>query len=168
MIEAFKKLSTRTHSFIGFFGCNLLMAYALYAEHFLGLEPCPMCIFQRVSVILLGLVFLIGTLPLNSRLSRLFISSLVFITSLPGILVASRHVWLQNLPQEKVPGCGPGLDFMMENFPLAEVFEMVFSGSGECANIDWSFIGLSMPAWVIISLTILAIYGVWSNLRSIS
>ena len=144
------------------------MAYALYAEHVLGLEPCPMCIFQRISVILLGLVFLIGTFPLNSRLSRLFITSLIFITSLSGILVASRHVWLQNLPADKVPGCGPGLDFMMENFALAEVFEMVFSGSGECATIDWSFVGLSMPVWVIISLTILAIYGVWSNLRSIS
>ena len=168
MIEAFTKLSIRTHSFLGFCACFLLMAYALYAEHALGLEPCPMCIFQRISVILLGLVFLIGTFPLNSRISRLFITSLIFITSFSGILVASRHVWLQNLPADKVPGCGPGLDFMMENFALAEVFEMVFSGSGECANIDWSFVGLSMPAWVIISLTILAIYGVWSNLRSIS
>ena len=168
MIEAFKNLSVRTHSFLGFCACAFLMSYALYAEHFLGLEPCPMCIFQRISTILLGLTFLLGCLPFSGRISRLIISLLIFITSLSGILVASRHVWLQNLPPEKVPGCGPGLDFMVENFALGEVFEMVFSGSGECANVDWSFLGLSMPAWVIVSLSVLAIYGVWSNLRSVN
>ena len=115
---------------------------------------------------LLGLIFLIGSFPITSRLSRLIIGLLISLTSLSGILVASRHVWLQNLPPEKVPGCGPGLDFMVENFPLADVFEMVFSGSGECANVDWSLLGLSMPSWVIISLSILAVFGLWSNLRT--
>jgi len=156
------------HNFLGFFACTLLMSYALYAEHFLGLEPCPMCILQRISTILLGLTFLLGCFPFSSRFSRLLIGSLISITSLSGILVASRHVWLQNLPPEKVPGCGPGLDFMVENFAFTEVFEMVFSGSGECANVDWSFIGLSMPAWVIVSLSLLLVYGVWSNLRSLN
>ena len=127
-----------------------------------------MCIFQRISTILLGLSFLLGCFPFSSSFSRILIGCLILITSLSGILVASRHVWLQNLPPEKVPGCGPGLDFMVENFALGEVFEMVFSGSGECANVDWSFIGLSMPAWVILSLSVLAIFGVWSNLRSIN
>ena len=155
------------HNFLGFCACTLLMSYAQYAEHFLGLEPCPMCIFQRISTILLGFTFLLGCFPFKTRFSRLLIGSLVLITSLSGILVASRHVWLQNLPPEKVPGCGPGLDFMVENFAFIEVFEMVFSGSGECANVDWSFIGLSMPAWVIVSLLVLLVYGVWSNLRSL-
>ena len=166
MIKTFKNLSVRTHSFLGFCACLFLMGYALYAEHILGLEPCPMCIFQRLSTILLGLIFLIGSFPIASRSSRLIIGLLISLTSLSGILVASRHVWLQNLPPEKVPGCGPGLDFMVENFPLSDVFEMVFSGSGECANVDWSLLGLSMPAWVIISLSTLAIFGLWSNLRS--
>ena len=166
MIESFKNLSVRAHSFLGFYACLLLMGYALYAEHILGLEPCPMCIFQRLSTIFLGLVFLIGSFPITSPFSRLIIGLLISLTALSGILVASRHVWLQNLPPEKVPGCGPGLDFMVENFPLSDVFEMVFSGSGECANVDWSLLGLSMPAWVIISLSLLAIFGVWSNLRS--
>lgn len=166
MIERFKSMTTRMHNFFGFCGCLLLISYALYAEHILGLEPCPMCIFQRVSTILLGLVFLSGSIFLiRKKLGMLVIISSILATSLSGIFVASRHVWLQNLPPDKVPGCGPGLDFMVENFPLAEVFEMVFSGSGECANIDWSLFGLSMPAWVIITLSLLAIYGVWSNLR---
>ena len=166
MIERFKSMTTRMHNFFGFCGCLLLISYALYAEHILGLEPCPMCIFQRVSTILLGLVFLCGSIFLiRKKLGMLVIISSILATSLSGIFVASRHVWLQNLPPDKVPGCGPGLDFMVENFPLAEVFEMVFSGSGECANIDWSLFGLSMPAWVIITLSLLAVYGVWSNLR---
>ena len=79
-----------------------------------------------------------------------------------GVGIAARHVWLQNLPPDKVPGCGPGLDFMMANFPLSEVFQMVFSGSGECAEISWSFAFLSMPAWVIIWLIFLGSYGVWT------
>ena len=99
MIESFKNLSVRTHSFLGFCACLFLMSYALYAEHMLGLEPCPMCIFQRLSTILLGLVFLIGSFPITSPFSRLIIGLLISLTSLSGILVASRHVWLQNLPK---------------------------------------------------------------------
>ena len=82
-----------------------------------------------------------------------------------GIAVASRHVWLQNLPSDQVPGCGPGLDFMLSTFPLAEVLEMVLSGSGECANVDWSFLSLSMPSWVIISFFVMLIYAIWINYR---
>ena len=148
------------HNFLGFCACTLLMSYALYAEHFLGLEPCPMCIFQRISTILLGLTFLLGCFSFNSRFSRLLIGSLILITSLSGILVASRHVWLQNLPPEKFPVVALVLILWSRILRLGEVFEMVFSGSGECANVDWSFIGLSMPAWVIVSLSVLA--GLWS------
>ena len=82
-----------------------------------------------------------------------------------GIAVASRHIWLQNIPSDQVPGCGPGLDFMLSTFPLAEVLEMVFSGSGECANVDWSFLSLSMPAWVIISLSVMLVFAIWTNYR---
>ena len=85
---------------------------------------------------------------------------LMIISSI-GVGVAARHVWIQNLPSDKVPGCGPGLDFMISNFPLSEVFEMVFSGSGECAESSWSFAFLSMPAWVIVLLIVLGSYGVW-------
>ena len=95
------------HNFLGFCACTLLMSYALYAEHFLGLEPCPMCIFQRISTILLGLTFLVGCFPFNSRFSRLLIGSLILITSLSGILVASRHVLLQNLPRDALPDGSP-------------------------------------------------------------
>jgi len=154
---------TRTNLLLmGFLFSVLLILYALYAQYFLGLEPCPLCIFQRIAVIALGLSFLFMALkPPQRRTSKILASMLLITISSIGVGVAARHVWIQNLPSDKVPGCGPGLDFMISNFPLSEVFEMVFSGSGECAESSWSFAFLSMPAWVIVWLIVLGSYGVW-------
>ena len=157
-------LVTRRKLFLtGFLISVLLIVYALYTQYVLGLEPCPLCILQRVAVIALGISFLLLTLrpPLRKQ-SKFLTSLLLVIISSMGVGIAARHVWLQNLPPDKVPGCGPGLDFMMANFPLSEVLEMVFSGSGECAEISWSFAFLSMPAWVLIWLIVLGSFGVWS------
>lgn len=157
------RITRRNLLLTGFLFCVLLIAYALYTQYVLGLEPCPLCILQRVAVIALGLSFLFMVLrPPQTKQSKFFASLLVMIVSSVGVGIAARHVWLQNLPPDKVPGCGPGLDFMMANFPLSEVFQMVFSGSGECAEISWSFAFLSMPAWVIIWLIFLGSYGVWT------
>ena len=147
----------------GFLFSIFLIVYALYAQYVLGLEPCPLCILQRVAVIALGLSFLLLALrPPQRKQSKFLASLLLVIISSGGVGAAARHVWLQNLPPDKVPGCGPGLDFMMANFPLSEALEMVFSGSGECAEISWSFAFLSMPAWALIWLIFLGSYGVWS------
>ena len=156
-------LVTRRKLFLtGFLISVLLIVYALYTQYVLGLEPCPLCILQRIAVIALGISFLLLTLrpPLRKQ-SKFLTSLLLVIISSTGVGIAARHVWLQNLPPDKVPGCGPGLDFMMTNFPLSEVLEMVFSGSGECAEISWSFAFLSMPAWVLIWLIVLGSFGVW-------
>ena len=147
----------------GFLFSIFLIVYALYAQYVLGLEPCPLCILQRMAVIALGLSFLLLALrPPQRKQSKFLASLLLVMISSAGVGIAARHVWIQNLPPEKVPGCGPGLDFMIANFPLSEVLEMVFSGSGECAEISWSFAFLSMPAWVIIWLIVLGSFGVWS------
>ena len=157
-------LVTRRHLLLtGFLISVLLIVYVLYAQYVLGLEPCPLCILQRVAVIALGLSFLLLALrPPQRKQAKLLASLLLMMISSAGAGIAARHVWIQNLPPDKVPGCGPGLDFMMANFPLSEVLEMVFSGSGECAEISWSFAFLSMPAWVIIWLIVLGSFGVWS------
>ena len=164
MIKQIHQLSRRQKYFLGFLFCSGLMAYALFAQYFLNLEPCPLCIFQRVAVISMGIIFLIcSLLEPKSSLAKI-ISSTLFVTAGSfGVAVASRHVWLQNLPSDQVPGCGPGLDFMMSTFPINEVFEMVFNGSGECATIDLSFLSLSMPAWVIICSLFLIAYAIWIN-----
>tara|TARA_B100000586_G_scaffold108316_1_gene77728 strand:- start:260 stop:631 length:372 start_codon:yes stop_codon:yes gene_type:complete len=116
-----------------------------------------------VAVLALGLSFLLLALrPPQRKQSKFLASLLLMMISSAGVGIAARHVWIQSLPPDKVPGCGPGLDFMMANFPLSEVLEMVFSGSGECAEISWSFAYLSMPAWALIWLIVLGSFGVWS------
>jgi disulfide bond formation protein DsbB len=155
----------RTLNLAGFAACFGMMLYALFAQYFLELAPCPLCVFQRISVIALGVLFLLAALHNPNRVGGMVYSVLLFAAAAGGIAVAGRHVWLQNLPPDKVPACGPGLDFMLDAFPFAEVLTMVFSGSGECAEVSWQFLGLSMPAWVLISVTVLGVYGMVVNLR---
>ena len=164
MIKQLQQLSRRQKYLLGFLFCSGLIAYALFAQYFLNLEPCPLCIFQRVAVILMGIIFLVcSLLEPKSRQAKIISLTLFVAAGSFGIAYASRHVRLQNLPSDQVPGCGPGLDFMMSTFPINEVFKMVFEGSGECATIDWSFLSLSMPAWVIICSLFLIAYAIWIN-----
>lgn len=160
------RASFRTQFLLGFLACAGLMGYALYAQHVQGFEPCPLCIFQRVAVIALGVVFLLGALhgP-RGRGGRAAWGALALLAAGAGIAVAGRHVWLQNLPPDQVPACGPPFEFMRETLPLAELVSKVLRGSGECANIDWTLLGLSMPAWVLISFVALALWAGYAAFR---
>jgi disulfide bond formation protein DsbB len=149
----------------GFLVCCGLLGYALYAQYVLGLDPCPLCIFQRVALIGLGLMFLIAAVFSAGPALRRFHAILIGLMALAGSGVAGRQLWLQALPPERVPACGPGLDFMLEAFPVGEVLMTVLSGSGECAKVDWTLLGLSMPGWVLIALTGLGTFGVLVNWR---
>lgn len=149
----------------GFLVCAALTAYALYAQNILGLEPCPLCIFQRVAVICLGLLFLVAAVHAAGPVGRRVYAIFIALTALAGCGVAGRQLWLQALPPERVPACGPGLDFMLEAFPVGEVLMTVLSGSGECAKVDWTLFGLSMPGWVLIALLALGAFGVVVNWR---
>lgn len=152
----------------GFLACAGMMAYALYAEHVLFLMPCPLCVFQRIAVVSLGLVFLAAAIQDPGRRGSRIYAGLIGIAAFAGAAVAGRHVWLQNLPPEQVPACGPGFDYIMESFPILDALGVIFSGSGECASIDWSLLGLSMPAWVMIAVTAVGLMGIWNNLRQAS
>jgi disulfide bond formation protein DsbB len=160
-------LTHRNVNLAGFLACVAMMLYALYAQEFLNLPPCPLCVFQRVAVIAVGVLFLIAALHNPGTMGRRIYAAGVVLAALAGCGVAARHIWLQNLPPEQIPACGPGLDFMLDTFPLADVFGMVFTGSGECAEISWLFLGLSMPAWVLIGLLGLSIWAIWGNLASL-
>ena len=149
----------------GFGACAGMMAYALYAQHVLLLEPCPLCVFERMATIGTGIVFLLAAVHNPAGIGRRVYTALVLLVAGVGIGVAGRHVWLQNLPSEKVPACGPGFDYIIDAFPLSEALSLIFTGSGECATIDWSFLGLSMPAWVLLCLVFLAGFGLWVNGR---
>ena len=158
-------LSTRQLNLAGFLACAGMMAYALYAEHVLMLMPCPLCVFQRMAVIALGIIFLVAAIHDPAGNGRRVYAALVLLAGGAGVGVAGRHVWLQNLPADEVPACGPGFNYIMDSFPVADALKMIFTGSGECATTDWQFIGLSMPAWVVIAVTVVTIAGLWNNLR---
>lgn len=160
-----KKLTTRQLNFAGFVACAGMMGYALYAERVLMLMPCPLCVFQRMAVIALGLVFLAAALHDPGGWGRRVYAALILLATAGGIAVAGRHVWLQSLPPDQVPACGAGYDYIMETLPLGEALRTIFTGSGECATIDWQFLGLSMPAWVLISVAVLGLAGLWNQLR---
>lgn len=139
--------------------CAVLIGMALYFEHVMGMEPCPLCIFQRVAVMALGGVALLAALHNPAALlGRRIYSGLMLLSAAAGAVVAGRHVWLQHLPKDQVPECGPGLSYIMDVLPLSQVLGFVFKGSGECALVDWRLLGLSMPEWTLIAfITFMAV-----------
>jgi len=149
----------------GFLVCCGLMGFALFAQHVLLLDPCPLCVFQRVAVISIGIICLAAALHNPAGAGRIVYALLLGLAAIAGASVAGRHAWLQQLPPDKVPSCGPGLDYMLETLPFTEVLGKVFRGSGECAEIVWQFLGLSMPGWVLVWMIALGTAGVWNNLR---
>lgn len=131
--------------------CAGLLGYAYWLQFGPeALDPCPLCILQRVGFFIIGSVALVAALHGPGRTGRWIYGFLIAVGGGFGIAVAGRHIWLQSLPADEVPGCGPGLGYMMENFPLADTFRMVLEGSGSCAEVDWTFLGLSMPWWTLI------------------
>ena len=144
-----------------------LMGYALYEEHVVGLEACPLCILQRMVIIALGLVLAVAALHAPRGAGARVYGVLGALVALVGMGVSGWHVRLQNLPPAEVPACGPGYDYIMGTFGWLEGLSMIFTASGECAEVNWSFLGLSMPAWVFVwfvALGALAVLANWSRL----
>ncbi len=146
--------------FLGtFLICLALMAIALTMQHVLKLEPCPLCILQRVLVIALGGVSLVAALHDPRVAGRRVYGGLIVVLGVLGVIVAGRHVWLQNLPADRVPECGPGLEYLLDAFPLTEALSLVFRGSGECAEVQWAFLGLTIPGWTLVMFTVFTVFG---------
>jgi disulfide bond formation protein DsbB len=149
----------------GFIACAGMMGFALYAQHVLFLDPCPLCVFQRIATIAVGIVFLVAALHNPGRVGARVYGVLVALVAACGVGIASWHVYLQSLPADEVPSCGPGFEYIMNNFALFDALDMIFQGSGECAEVVWRLFGLSMPTWVVIGLGGLGIAGIWNNFR---
>jgi len=160
------QLSYRQVSFGLFLAAVAGMAFALYLQHGVGLEPCPLCVFQRVGLMGMGLFALIAAIhnPTQLWLRRVY-AGLAGLSILWSTGVAARHVWLQHLPPEDVPACGPGLDYWLDVFPMKEVIQKVLHGSGECAVIDWTFLGLSLPTLSAAFFSVLLVGCVWQVVR---
>lgn len=144
--------------------CAALMGFAFFLEHVRGLEPCPLCLFQRLFVIAIGVLALLAAVHGPGRLMRRVYGGLLALLALGGGAVAARHVWLQHLPADLVPECGPGLEYMLDAFPLMEVIEEVLGGSGECAEVSWLFLGFSIPEWTLLFFALLLVLFLWLGL----
>lgn len=157
--------SRRAGNAIGFAACAVALAFAFYAQYGLGFVPCHLCIFQRVTLAAMGAAFLVAALVPDGRALRIGSAALIGIAGLATIATAGRHVWVQMQPAGTVAPCGADLEFMLDIFPLTDVILKVFRAGGECANVDWTLLGLSMPAWVLGSAIVLTAAGAWINLR---
>jgi disulfide bond formation protein DsbB len=158
-------MTARTANASGALACAALLAYAYYAQYVMHLEPCPLCIFQRVGIFSIGVIFALAAAHDPASWGRRVYAGLLGVASLATIGVAARHLYIQSLPPGTVAACGASLDFMLKVFPLTDVLVKVFTGSGECAKIEWRFMGLAMPAWVLIAAVGSFAYGLWANLR---
>lgn len=150
---SFVKFSSRISFFLGFAACASLLAVGAYLQFVEELEPCPLCISQRLAILATGVIFLIA--GLHNRGRKVY-AVLGAAAALIGASVSARHVWLQHLPPEEVPECSPGLEYVFQNFPLADTVKLMLTGTGECAKIDWTLLGLSIPAWTLVAFLLLA------------
>ena len=132
---------------LGFLVCAALIGWALWLQYGEGLEPCPLCMFQRVCVVALGIVFLIAAIHNPGRGGAAMYAFLTLLVGGAGAAFAGRQIWLQALPKDQVPACGMGLSYMMDTLPFMDVIAKVLQGSGECAEKAWVFLGLSIAGW---------------------
>lgn len=144
--------------FLGFLSCAGGLGFAYLLQFGFGLEPCPMCIFQRVAMFIAGLVFLAGALHGPQACGQWFYALFAAIAAGLGAAIAGRHVWLQSLPADQVPACGPPLDYLMEILPFTEVMRSVLRGDASCAKIDAAFLGLSLPWWTMIAFIGISVF----------
>jgi len=141
--------------------CCVLMGFAAYLQLVKEIEPCALCVLQRILVIVLGLAFLGGALLHLQRHWIKIYGGLIFFIATLGALVAGRQVWLQNLPADEKPGCGPGLNYLLDNFPLGDTILYMFKGTADCAQVVWTFLGLSIPSWTLFSFILFAGLALW-------
>jgi disulfide bond formation protein DsbB len=156
-----KTIATRWLYLVGALVVAVMFVSALYLQYVMRQDPCPLCMIQRLIFIGIGIIFFIAALHNPRKIAAAIYSSFIVLLSLIGVAVAGRHIWIQHLPKDQVPGCGPGLDFMLKNFPLADVWQELLHGSGECAEKGWTFLTLGIPEWSLLSYILLGTWAFW-------
>jgi len=158
--------SRRIGNLAGFLACAGMLAFGYYLQFVGGLEPCPLCIIQRILLLAVGVAFLAAVLhhPAGRLGAGLYGGVIAFIAAI-GIAVAGRHVWLQYLPPDKRPACGPALDYLLSAFGLIEGLGRVLRGSGECGAVDWTLLSFSIPEWTFAAFAAFSVWAVFLALR---
>ena len=134
--------------------CAALLGWGYYKQHVDFIDPCPLCVLQRIAFLWIGLVGLVAAVHGPARVGQWVYGLLAMCGGATGMMLAGRHVWLQSLPADQVPDCGMGLNYMLDTMPVSAVLREVFYGAGECAETMWTFLGLSIPAWALVWFTV--------------
>lgn len=158
--------SRRLVNTLGFLACIGMLSFGYYLQFILDLDPCPLCIFQRIAILAMGLVFAVAAIHDPGRTGARIYGVLLGLIATIGASISARHVYIQNLPADEIPSCGPDLGTMLDMFSVNETIIMVLRGSGDCAEVLWQFLGLSIPAWTFICLVSLGLVGLLRNLRA--
>ena len=154
----------RFHGLVAF-AAFALLAVAFYMEYQMGLEPCPLCMLQRIVFFCVGVVSLVSALTANEKARKIF-SWLVVVLSFAGAALAIRHLYLQSLPMDELPACLPGLSYMFEVFPWQEIMQAMVMGTGECGDVVWTLFGISIPGWTLVAFIGMAIINIVIALRA--
>ncbi len=155
-------LSRRIGNLAGFFACAGMLAFGYYLQFVVGLDPCPLCIVQRLLLFAVGVAFLVATIhhPAGQVGARLYGGAIALVAAL-GVAVAGRHVWLQHIPADQRPACGPALDHLLSVFGPIEGLRRVLRGSGECGAVDWTLLSFSIPEWTLAAFVVFAAWALW-------
>ncbi|HZV97715.1 MAG TPA: disulfide bond formation protein B [Methylophilaceae bacterium] len=155
-----KILTGRSGYLLGFIASFGLVALALYLQQRYTLEPCPLCIFQRIAFLALGVLFLAAAIHNPAQTGRRLYGLLQVTAALVGAGIALRHMWIQANPDKVMTECGAGIDYIFETLPFSKALNWVFKGTGECSSMDWTFFGLTIPQLSLIGFVVLGIYAV--------
>lgn len=157
--------STRQLNFLILLACAFAMAMVYYLDDVLGLEPCPLCMSQRVFLLASGLFTLAAFAHNPGRTGTRIYASLAALWAAVGAAIAARHVWLQHLPEDQVPACGPSLEYMLETLPFSDTLRLVLMGDGNCAEVVWTLLGLSIPEQALLFFSGLIAANLFQALR---
>jgi disulfide bond formation protein DsbB len=160
-----RKLSPRAAFGLAALVCAGLLGTGYFLEYFQGQDPCPLCYVQRFFYYGVMAVAIVAALHGPAGRGAMLYGAGALVFAVGGLVSAGRHVWLQHLPAEQVPACGPDLMFMLENLPFSRTVEKLFSGAGQCAEVKWRFLGLSIAEWSLLWFAILVVYTAWLALR---
>lgn len=153
-------MTTRTYFGAGLLACVAALGFVYLLQYVGGLEPCPLCIFQRIAVAGVGVFCLLGLIHGAGPVGHRIYAVLATLVALIGAAIAARHVWLMHIPPDQVPACGPGLDYLVHVMPWQEVMATVLRGDASCATVKGAFAGISLPEWSLIYFLLLSVVGV--------
>ena len=157
--------SIRLTFLILFLGCTGLILVGMYMQYVMKLYPCPLCITQRVFIIAVGLTGLAAFLINPQGWGRRTMALLGGILAIIGGSFSTRQLYLQSLPKDQAPACGPDVSYLLENFPLMDALEVLLRGDGNCAEVAWSLFGISIPGWTLVAFVGLLAINLWQAFR---